>query len=116
VSEPGETPTFQDMLKELRYLKEAEVQARKIIDDADRRAKDMVSDAESKAAMLLSENVEKRRQLEIQIREEVEKEFRETLAKLEEDYVRERGSVKQRSEGHMEEAVRYLVRSLLATR
>jgi len=104
------------MLKELRYLKEAEVQAEKIIEEADRRAKDMVSDAESKAAMLLSENVEKRRQLEIQIREEVEKEFRETLAKLEEDYVGERGEVKQRSEEHMEEAIKYLVRSLLATR
>jgi len=116
LSELGETPSFQDMLKELRYLKETEAQAQKIIDDSDKRAKDLVSDAESKAAMLLSENVEKRRQLEIQIRDEVEKEFRETLAKLEEDYVSERSKVKQRSEEHMEEAVRYLVRSLLATR
>jgi vacuolar-type H+-ATPase subunit H len=114
--EQGETPSFQDMLRELRYLKEAEVQAQKIIDDAENRAKDLVSDAESKAAMLLSENVEKRRQLEIQVREINEKEFRETRAKLEEDYVRERSVVKQRSEEHMEEVVRFLVRSLLTTR
>jgi vacuolar-type H+-ATPase subunit H len=104
------------MIKELKYLKEAEAQAQKVIDDAERRAKDVVSDAESKAATLLSESVEKRRQLEIQIREEVEKEFRGTLAKLEEDYVRERSDVKQRSETHMEEAVRYLVHGLLTTR
>ena len=116
MSEPAKTPSFQDMLKELKYLKEAEAQAQKVIDDAERRAKDVVSDAESKAATLLSENVEKRRLLEIQIREEVEKEFRGTLAKLEEDYVRERSDVKQRSEEHMEEAVKYLVRSLLTTR
>lgn len=116
MSEPAETPSFEDMLKELRYLREAEAQAQKIIEDADKRAKDLVSDAESKAAILLSENVEKRRLLEIQIRDEVEKEFRETLAKLEEDYVRERSEVKQRSEEHMEEAIKFLVRSLQTTR
>jgi vacuolar-type H+-ATPase subunit H len=66
--------------------------------------------------MLLSENVEKRRQMEIQAREEAEKKFRETLSKLDEEYVRERSEVKQRSEENMEEAIKYVTRSLLTTR
>ncbi len=106
---------FDAFLNELKLLKDAEDDSKKIVDDANVEAERIVRDAEEEAASIISETETEIRKAARTFREETDAGVTSEVDTLEKEYVQEVKEIKNKASGRMDEAVSYVLDRVLET-
>jgi vacuolar-type H+-ATPase subunit H len=104
---------FSDILNDLKILKNAEEEAKKIVETADFEAEKTIRDAEEQAASVVSEIETEVRKAARDLREEADVNITSEVENLEKEFVQDVKEMKDRASEKMDEAVSYVINRVL---
>ncbi len=106
---------FGDLVNDLRKLKTAEDEAKKIIDSANVEAEKIIRNAEEEAASKMSKTETEIRKAARGLREEINAEVTSEVDNLETAHAEEITEMRRRASEKTDEAVAYVVKQILKT-
>ncbi|MEM2921336.1 MAG: hypothetical protein QXF26_03360 [Candidatus Bathyarchaeia archaeon] len=105
--------SYRELVDELKLLRAAEEEAKKILDDAEKEADDITRKAELEASRLYSENEAEYRKERLRVQENMEKALMVEMAKLMDAIVEQRKSLRDRARSKEAEAISYILNKIL---
>jgi len=104
---------FEALIDELKTLKEAEEEAKKIIDDAQKEAEKIIREAEERSATVMSGAEEEIRKAARDMRQEADAATTSEVDSLEQGYVSDVKEIKSKASKNTDEATAYILDQVL---
>ena len=105
--------SYEDLIRELRALKEAEEEAKGIQDKAEKEADEIIRKAELEASRLSSESEAEIRKERLRTQEDMEEALASEMAKLMDNTVEQRQSLRAKAKNKEAETVAYIMSRVL---
>lgn len=106
---------FEALVEELKSLRNAEEEAKKIIENAEREAEKMIREAEEQAASLMSKAEAETRKAAQDMRQKADAAIASELGDREKEFAAKRREMKNKVSENIDEAVSYIINRVLKT-
>lgn len=104
---------FDILIEELKALRNAEDEARKIVENAEKEAEKIIRDAEEQAAALMSETEEDVRKAARTMRQKAGVSIDSEVDNLEKESISEMKELRDKASKNVDEAVSYILNQVL---